>query len=208
MLEVRMPVGFCITEVFKQIATLYSFQSQVQQLTYAITGNVQQKPSTSHPNHSQHPLVMLVVVSGAPVPCYADRVWPNPLHVVCGPTRQRWRDGFNLWASSTLQCSSGFNSFKFVKRQFIWRIFLTSWKDLTLQAGSCATWPEDSGRNNLPTWNNLSFWKVSLLNHHFGMKFDWPEFIRHRCCTWDFRYIKNHWYALSLALNKVPSFSR
>ena len=38
--------------------------------------------STSHPNS----LVMLVVVSRAPVPCYADRVWPNPLHVVCGPT--------------------------------------------------------------------------------------------------------------------------
>ena len=149
--------------------------------------------STSHPNS----LVMLVFVSGAPVPCYADRVWPNPLHVVCGPTRQRWRDGFNLLASSTLQCSSGFNCFKFVKRQFIWRIFSTSWNDLSLQAGSCATWPEDSGRNNLPTWNNLSFLKVSLLNHHFGMKFDWPEFIRHRCCTWDFRYIKNHWYALS-----------
>ena len=29
---------------------------------------------------------MLVVASRAPVPCYADRVWPNPLHVVCGPT--------------------------------------------------------------------------------------------------------------------------
>ena len=110
---------------------------------------------------------MLVVVSGAPVPCYADRVWPNPLHVVCGPTRQRWRDGFNFWASSTLQCSSGFIFFKFVKPQSIWRINNILERP-NLQAGSCATWPEDSGRKNLPTWNNLSFWKVSLQNHHLG----------------------------------------
>lgn len=87
--------------------------------------------STSHPNHFQPPCDVGSCFQGSCSLLCWSRLAKSIARCVRSYWGQRWRDGFNHWASSTLQCSSGFNSFKFVKRQFSWRIFLTSWNDLT-----------------------------------------------------------------------------